>query len=148
MPSLAKTAFSFTFSRIQIRGLAALVPQASFTDALNAAGRLVRLPDDHPPLLLVVIDTEEEFDWHRPHARDNTNVTAIAAQGPAQEIFAKHGLRSPDPDVAKATAANYPDVSHLFDITYVGGWEKATPEFFGADGVYTKMVSQVQKLSQ
>lgn len=92
MPSLAKTAFSFTFSRIQTRGLAALVPQASFTDALNAAGRLARLPDDHPPLLLVVIDTEEEFDWHRPHARDNTNVTAIASQGPAQEIFAKHAI--------------------------------------------------------
>ncbi|MCX6044308.1 MAG: sulfate ABC transporter substrate-binding protein, partial [Chloroflexi bacterium] len=66
----------------------------------------------------------------------------------AQEIFAKHGLRSPDPDVAKATATEYPDVSHLFDITFFGGWDKATPEFFGADGIFTKTVSQVQKLSQ
>lgn len=51
-----------------------------------------RLPEDHPPLLLVVVDTEEEFDWTRPHARENTSVTAIAAQGRPQEIFANHGI--------------------------------------------------------
>ncbi len=44
------------------------------------------------PLLLVVIDTEEEFDWSRPHARENTAVTSIAAQGLAQEVFARHGI--------------------------------------------------------
>lgn len=50
------------------------------------------LPQDHPPLLLVIIDTEEEFDWRRPHSRENTSVTAISAQGRAQEIFARHGI--------------------------------------------------------
>jgi hypothetical protein len=50
------------------------------------------LPEDQPPLLLVVIDTEEEFDWTRPHSRENTSVTAMAAQGKAQEIFASHGI--------------------------------------------------------
>jgi hypothetical protein len=39
-----------------------------------------------------VIDTEEEFDWSRPHARESTRVTAIAAQGRAQEIFARHAI--------------------------------------------------------
>ncbi len=66
----------------------------------------------------------------------------------AQEIFADYGLRSPDPDVAKATAAHYPAVAHLFDITYFGGWAKATPAFFGTDGLYTKTVAQVQNLSK
>ena len=68
------------------------MPNASFADALKASGRLARLPSSHPPLLLVVIDTEEEFDWRRPHARENTSVTAVAAQGKAQEIFARHAI--------------------------------------------------------
>lgn len=50
------------------------------------------LPADHPPLLLVVVDTEEEFDWSLPHARENTRVKAIAAQSLAQEIFARHQI--------------------------------------------------------
>ena len=40
----------------------------------------------------------------------------------AQEIFAKHGLRSVDAEVAAATAAQYPPVGDLFDIDYFGGW--------------------------
>ena len=69
------------------------MPNTGFTGAFSpSSGPAPRLPKDHPPLLLVVIDTEEEFDWTRPHARENTSVTAIAAQGQAQEIFANHGI--------------------------------------------------------
>ena len=50
------------------------------------------LPSECQPLLLVIVDTEEEFDWRRPHGRENTSVTAIAAQGLAQEIFARHEI--------------------------------------------------------
>jgi len=50
------------------------------------------LPGDDTPRLLVVVDTEEEFDWGQPLARENTAVTSIRAQDPAQEIFAKYGL--------------------------------------------------------
>jgi sulfate transport system substrate-binding protein len=66
----------------------------------------------------------------------------------AQEIFAKHGLRSIDPDVAKATASQYPAVEDLFTIEYFGGWDKATPDFFGENGIYYQTVSQVQGLDQ
>lgn len=55
-------------------------------------GAAIRVPEDHPPLLLVVVDTEEEFDWRRPHARENTSVTAISAQGLAQKIFSQYGI--------------------------------------------------------
>ena len=68
------------------------MPKAGFIGDLNPSGPSAKLPKDHPPLLLVVIDAEEEFDWSRPHARENTSVTAIAAQGQAQEIFANHGI--------------------------------------------------------
>ncbi len=40
----------------------------------------------------MVIDTEEEFDWSRPHSRENTAVTTLAAQSLAQAIFSDRGL--------------------------------------------------------
>ena len=60
--------------------------------ALDRSRLPARLPDQHPPLLLVIVDTEEEFDWARPHSRENTSVTAIASQGSAQAIFGGHGI--------------------------------------------------------
>ena len=66
---------------------------ARFVDALAAPrGRPAVMPADSPPLLLVVIDTEEEFDWRKPLARENTSVESIAAQGLAQQVFARHGI--------------------------------------------------------
>jgi sulfate transport system substrate-binding protein len=66
----------------------------------------------------------------------------------AQEIFAKYGLRSPDPEVSKATASQYPAIADLFTIDYFGGWSEATPTFFGDDGFYTLTVAQIQRLDQ
>jgi len=62
----------------------------------------------------------------------------------AQEIFAKHGLRSPDPEVAKSTADQYPPIEDLFTIDEFGGWSEATPTFFGDDGIFYKVFTQVQ----
>jgi sulfate/thiosulfate-binding protein len=62
----------------------------------------------------------------------------------AQEIFAKHGLRSPDPEVAEATASTYPPVEDLFAIDYFGGWTEATPTFFGEDGNFYEIFTKVQ----
>jgi sulfate transport system substrate-binding protein len=58
----------------------------------------------------------------------------------AQEIFANYGLRSPDPEVAQATADRYPPVADLFTIAYFGGWPEATPRFFGEGGLYTQVI--------
>ena len=63
----------------------------------------------------------------------------------AQQIFAEYGLRSVDPQVAAATKAQYPDVQDLFLIGDVGGWLTVTPKFFGEEGVYTKLIEEVQK---
>jgi sulfate transport system substrate-binding protein len=62
----------------------------------------------------------------------------------AQEIYANHGLRSLDPDVAEATMATYPPIQDLFTIADFGGWKEATPTFFGEQGIFTKTVAQVQ----
>ena len=64
----------------------------------------------------------------------------------AQEIFAKHGLRSPDPEVAQATADQYPPIADLFTIDEFGGWAEATPTFFGADGIFYQISAQVQDI--
>jgi sulfate transport system substrate-binding protein len=60
----------------------------------------------------------------------------------AQEIFAKYGLRSVDPQVAQATADKYAAMEDLFSIDYFGGWKEATPAFFGEQGIYTLSVGQ------
>lgn len=63
----------------------------------------------------------------------------------AQTIFAEHGLRSPDPAVAEATAERYPPVEDLWTIEYFGGWAEATPTYFGEDGIYTRAIAEVQQ---
>jgi sulfate transport system substrate-binding protein len=64
----------------------------------------------------------------------------------AQKIFADTGgLRSIDPEVAKATAQRYPAIEDQFKIDYFGGWGEATPKYFGDDGVYTKAIAAVQQ---
>lgn len=62
----------------------------------------------------------------------------------AQEIFAKHGLRSPDSEVAQATAEQYPPIEDLFTIEEFGGWNEATPTFFGDEGIFYKIFAKVQ----
>lgn len=62
----------------------------------------------------------------------------------AQEIFAKYGLRSPDEEVAKSTAAQYPPIQDLFTIDEFGGWSEATPTFFGEAGIFYNVFSQAQ----
>ncbi len=51
------------------------------------------IPSDHPPVLLVVIDTEEEFDWTRPFDRAQRSVAAIADTALIQPIFESIGVR-------------------------------------------------------
>lgn len=55
--------------------------------------RPLQLPPSHPPVLLVVIDTEEEFDWHAPFDRNETSVEAMVHIGRAQELFDEFGIR-------------------------------------------------------
>lgn len=53
-------------------------------------------PIDEPaaeaPKLLMVVDTEEEFDWSKPLARENVAVTAIPELRRLQEVVRQYGL--------------------------------------------------------
>jgi peptidoglycan/xylan/chitin deacetylase (PgdA/CDA1 family) len=73
-------------------------------------------------LLLVVIDTEEEFDWDRPLARENTSVSSIGAQHRAQDIFAKYGV-VPTYVIDYPVATHDPALRVLGDFVADGGCE-------------------------
>ncbi len=45
-----------------------------------------------PPRLFIVVDTEEEFDWSKPFARENTSVSAIQEAGRLQAVVKPYGL--------------------------------------------------------
>ena len=62
----------------------------------------------------------------------------------AQQIFAKYGLRSPDPGVAQATSEQYPLIQDLFTILYFDGWLEATPLYFGETGIFFQILAEVQ----
>jgi hypothetical protein len=53
--------------------------------------RRLGLPPDTPPILTIVIDTEEEFDWSAPFNAAHTDVTNIAEQERAQDVFDRYG---------------------------------------------------------
>lgn len=44
------------------------------------------------PVLLVVIDTEEEFDWGRPFDRQSTATESIASQDAVHDLYDRFGL--------------------------------------------------------
>ena len=74
---------------------------------------LANLPPDHPPILVVVSDTEEEFDWTRPHDRSATSVEAIREIHRAQDIFDRFEIRP-------TYAVDYPIASQPLSTTILG----------------------------
>ncbi len=48
---------------------------------------------EQAPTLYVVVDTEAEFDWSGPFARDLTGVAATAALQRGQAVLERHGVR-------------------------------------------------------
>ncbi len=91
---------------------------------------------------IAVIDAS--VDKHGSRAVAEAFVEFLLSQE-AQQVFAEFGLRSVDPAVAKATADRYPPVEDLFTIEEFGGWTTVTPQFFGDNGVYTRVIAEVQQ---
>jgi sulfate/thiosulfate transport system substrate-binding protein len=56
----------------------------------------------------------------------------------AQRIYAKHGLRPVNEDVAKEVAANYPTVEDLFTIRDLGDWSGLQTALFATGTGYDK----------
>ena len=52
----------------------------------------IPLSEDYPPQLIVVIDTEEEFDWDKPVDRNSISVEAMQYINRVQDIFDDYGI--------------------------------------------------------
>ena len=63
-----------------------------FRPQAPAAGDLVAWPDSFGARFVVFVDTEEEFDWSKPLARENRSVSAVSALPGAQARFAAAGV--------------------------------------------------------
>ncbi|HEY4688158.1 MAG TPA: sulfate ABC transporter substrate-binding protein [Anaerolineae bacterium] len=90
---------------------------------------------------IAVVDTYVDKHGTRPAAEAFVKFLFTRQ---AQEVFAQHGLRSPDPEVATATASQYPPVEDLFTVAEFGGWTKIADSFFDDDGIYTQAIANVQ----
>ncbi|MBL7005022.1 MAG: polysaccharide deacetylase family protein [Gammaproteobacteria bacterium] len=53
---------------------------------------LIKFAEDTKPQLIVVIDTEEEFDWSAPPERENISVSAMSKIHLVQDIFNEYGI--------------------------------------------------------
>lgn len=52
----------------------------------------IELPEDHTPLLMVVVDTEAEFDWDKPLSRLATSVRSVRHQVRVHGIFERYRI--------------------------------------------------------
>ncbi len=53
---------------------------------------LIRVDPETQPILVVVIHTEEEFDWNKPHDRNATSVAHMRHIARAQDVFDEFGI--------------------------------------------------------
>jgi hypothetical protein len=74
---------------MQVRGL----PPSEGSALLTPAGGQVAALSAGPPILVVAVDTEAEFDWNGPFLRTHTSVRNVRNQTMAQEIFDRFGVR-------------------------------------------------------
>ena len=77
--------------------------------------KLLPLPASWPPTLVVVIDTEEEFDWTASFDSANTAVTNIGLQPLAQDIFDSH-------EVVPTYVIDYPVANTLSAVAVLGSF--------------------------
>ena len=68
------------------------MPSAPNPGALFPASEPICLPVG-PPILCIIVDAEEEFQWGRPVSARNTTVTSIRYQNRAQEVFSCYDAR-------------------------------------------------------
>ena len=77
------------------------------------------------PELLIVVDTEEEFDWTRPFARSNVATSTIPAQARAHEIYDRFGM-------VPTYVVDYPVATDKAAVGFLGALRDAGKAEIGA----------------
>ncbi len=61
----------------------------------------------------------------------------------AQRSFASYGFRAVDDEVSKEFESKYPVPPQLFDIHYLGGWEKVTRDIYAPEGIWSQIIQEL-----
>jgi hypothetical protein len=77
------------------------------------------------PELIIVVDTEEEFDWTAPFARENVATTSIPAQARAHQIYDRLG-------VVPTYVIDYPVATDPVAVAFLKGLRDAGKAEIGA----------------
>lgn len=77
------------------------------------------------PELLIVVDTEEEFDWTRPVARENVATRSIPAQARAHAIYDRFGI-------VPTYVVDYPVATDPAAVRFLRGLREAGKAEIGA----------------
>jgi hypothetical protein len=90
------------------------VQEVAFFHMTFLPQRHLSVPLSWPPTLLIVVDTEEEFDWDAPFDRASVQVRNIAEQPLAQAVLDAHGI-------APTYVVDYPVAVSPDGIEILGG---------------------------
>ena len=77
----------------------------------------ISLPSAIPPALMIVVDTEEEFDWDGGVDRQSTQVTAMREIGRLQDAFEEFGHKP-------TYVIDYPVATDEFSVDKLSGYQK------------------------
>lgn len=86
---------------------------------------LIELPHETRPILTVVIHTEEEFDWSKPHDRSATTVEHMRHIGRAQTMFEEFGI-------VPNYVVDYPIATQALSVEALGPYAGAGRALIGA----------------
>lgn len=89
------------------------------------ARRMASLPDTAAPMLVVVVDTEEEFDWQAPFGRNSHSVDALKELSAAQALFEEFGI-------VPVYAVDYPVAARPAEAAALAGWVASGRALLGA----------------
>ena len=77
------------------------------------------------PVLSVIVDTEEEFDWHGPFSRRNADTRSLPALPAAQTIFERYGI-------VPTYVIDYPVATSPAAVDILGPWAAGGRAAIGA----------------
>jgi hypothetical protein len=96
------------------------IESGPFSEPAGVSARL-----ENGPELIIIVDTEEEFDWTRPFARENVATSAIPAQARAHEIYDRFGI-------VPTYVIDYPVATDAVAVPFLKGLRDAGKAEIGA----------------
>ncbi len=85
---------------------------------------------------------DRNVDKHQNRAVTEAFIEFVLSKE-SQHSFAQYGFRSVNDEVALKFTSQYPRPQYLFDINYLGGWDRVHETIFGPEGVWTIVMEEL-----